>query len=189
MPCVYMYELIEVWQETLRAKFKTKNSSVFPSIFDCTNINYSIFFLSFICLQFHWKYKNKHENISVSIIIIVQCSTTPLWIGGVCVQSREGEMNETVCTLVDGENQRCRTHGHSICVYIVWLCKRQRQKRIKVRCSQSSILGWWFLFDDFLSHTWHIRITLLPSSKLFQCCFWWTLHMQITNRRKQCHIP
>lgn len=60
MCTVFAVHLIEVWQETFRAKFKTQNCSAFPSIFDCTNVNYSFLFTLFACIFVE---NNNHGNI------------------------------------------------------------------------------------------------------------------------------
>lgn len=124
---LFAIHLIEVWQETLRAKFKTKNWSAFPS--DCTTINYSVF-TRFACILVE---NNNHENIYRQSI--VQCSTTPLWIGDV-----EG-----------GWNTR-----DSLYIGRWWKSKMSAKRTLCVRASSSSrkkslILGGVF-FGDFLTY-------------------------------------
>lgn len=138
-PCVCalcVCDLIEVWQETLRAKFRTKNCpSAFLSIFDCTNVNYSVF-TRFACIFVE---NNHHENIGKHHARIRRrhCGLMTL---------REGGMWTTVCTLVDCENQRCRPNGHWVCVSV--------QVATTAVQKNASILGGGFLLV-ISYHTWY----------------------------------
>lgn len=181
--CMCGGELIEVWQETLRAKFKTKNF--------CISINFWLhkpWIIQFEVdlLAFQLKIiiimKVNERRASFNVRQRRHCGLVALREGG----------TKTVCTLVDGENQRCRPNGLYTLLYVrASVSNSSSSSKKEIRCSVIDWWGggfWWFLI------TLDKRMLLPVSYVHIQCSlcvqiFWWTLHMQITNRRKQCHMP
>lgn len=112
MPCecvlclMFAIHLIEVWQETLRAKFKTINCSAFPSIFDCTTINYSVF-TRFACIRVE---NNNHENVSAKHRSVLNDAIVDWWRWG-RVEYKEQFLHWSMV-----KNQRCRPNGHCVSV-------------------------------------------------------------------------